>query len=129
VNGDEVIVGGVTLEPGEYHLELVASGDQASAGLGHHAGVVALDIEVTEELEIEGRARDLVRLVQQARRDADLDVSDRIELEVTAGDVWIDAIEAHRELIAGETLATSLQTHRVGDAEGADPVIVVAVAG
>ncbi len=80
VDGDEVIVGGVALEAGEYSLELVASGDQASAGLGAHAGVIALDIDVTDELEVEGRARDLVRLVQQARREADLDVSDRIEL-------------------------------------------------
>ena len=85
VDGDDVVVGGVVLEPGEYSLELVASGDQASAGLGSHAGVIALDIEVTEELEVEGRARDLVRLVQQARREADLDVSDRIELSVIGG--------------------------------------------
>ena len=127
VDGDGVIVGGVVLEPGEYSLELVASGDQASAGLGSHAGVIALDIEVTEELEVEGRARDLVRLVQQARREADLDVSDRIELSVSAGDEWIDAIEAHRDLIAGETLATAVQTHRLADAEGAEPTITVAV--
>ena len=127
VDGDDVLVGGVVLEPGEYSLELVASGDQASAGLGSHAGVIALDIEVTEELEVEGRARDLVRLVQQARRDADLDVSDRIELSVSAGDEWIDAIEAHRDLIAGETLATTLQTHRLADAVGTEPAITVAV--
>jgi isoleucyl-tRNA synthetase len=124
VEGDVVTVGGVSLEPGEYSLELVASGDQASAGLGAHAGVIALDVEVTAELEVEGRARDLVRLVQQARRDADLDVSDRITLSVTAGDDWIDAIEAHRELIAGETLAIAVQTER----SAGEPVISVAVA-
>jgi isoleucyl-tRNA synthetase len=127
VDGDDVVVGGVVLEPGEYSLELVASGDQASAGLGSHAGVIALDIEVTEELEVEGRARDLVRLVQQARREADLDVSDRIELSVSAGDEWIDAIETHRDLIAGETLAVTVQTHRLAGAEGTEPAITVAV--
>jgi isoleucyl-tRNA synthetase len=128
VAGDVVIVGGVALEPGEYALELVASGDQASAGLGAHAGVIALDIEVTDELEVEGRARDLVRLVQQARRDAGLDVSDRIELAVSAGDVWIDAIDAHQDLIAGETLAIAVRTERnIGDV-GAEPVITVTVA-
>ena len=47
--------------------------------------MIALDIEVTDELEREGTARDLVRLVQQARRDADLDVSDRIALSITGG--------------------------------------------
>ena len=128
-NDDGVVtVGGVILEPGEYSLELVASGDQASAGLGAHAGVIALDIEVSDELEVEGRARDLVRLVQQARRDADLDVSDRIDLVVTATDLWIDAMETHRELIAGETLATSVHTERILSEEGAEPVITVAVA-
>jgi isoleucyl-tRNA synthetase len=127
VEGDVVTVGGVVLEAGEYTLDLVASGDQASAGLGAHAGVIALDIEVNDELEVEGRARDLVRLVQQARREADLDVSDRIELTVSAPEPWIAAIEAHRELIAAETLATSVVTERVAT-DDAEPVITVAVA-
>ena len=126
-DGDVVSVGGVELQDGEYTLDLVASGDQASAGLGGHPGVIALDIEVTDELEIEGRARDLVRLVQQARRDADLDVSDRIVLTVEATEPWIAAIDAHRDLIAGETLTTSLRATRVdGDVE-VEPVITVSV--
>jgi isoleucyl-tRNA synthetase len=128
VAGDVVTVGGVVLEPGEYTLDLVASGDQASAGLGAHAGVIALDVEVNEELEVEGRARDLVRLVQQARREADLAVSDRIELTVRAPAEWIAAITAHRELIAAETLATELHTEASGPDEGTEPVITVAVA-
>jgi isoleucyl-tRNA synthetase len=126
VSGDTVVVGGVELLPGEYNLELVAEGDKASAGMSDHAGVVALDIEVTEELEVEGRARDLVRLVQQARREADLDVSDRIDLRVTASPSWIEAIRAHEALIAAETLATSLTAVSSDDAD--DPVIEVAVA-
>jgi len=128
VDGDTVVVGGVALESGEYSLELVAEDDKASAGLGSHAGVVALDIEVTEELEVEGRARDLVRLIQQTRRDAGLDVSDRIELTVSGADQWIDAVEAHEELIAGETLATAVTTVRDPDAVANDPIISVSIA-
>ena len=79
--------------------------------------------------EVEGRARDLVRLVQQARRDADLDVSDRIELRVTATDPWLEAIAAHGDLIAGETLATSLNTDRVEGDSGAEPQIRVVATG
>ena len=124
VDGDVVIVGGVTLEEGEYSLEQVAGDDQASTGLARHAGVVALDIEVTPELEVEGRARDLIRLVQQARRDADLDISDRIDLTVTADAEWIDALAAHEPLVAGETLATSVTP--VLDASVAEPEISVA---
>ena len=120
-----VVVGGHTLQEGEYVLELVAGDDQASAGLPAGAGVVALDIGVTPELEVEGRARDLVRLVQQARRDAGLDVSDRIDLRVSGTGSWIDALEAHRDLVAGETLATSVAAERVpGDGDD-EPVIVV----
>ena len=123
VDGDTVIVGGVTLQDDEYTRELVAEDDKASAGLNSHAGVVALDIEVTDELEREGRARDLVRLVQQARRDAGLDVSDRIALAVRAGADWLEAIEVHRDLIAGETLATDVAVEL--DAAVSEPVIAV----
>ncbi|MDA3032471.1 MAG: isoleucine--tRNA ligase [Actinomycetota bacterium] len=123
-----VVVGGVELMEGEYTLALVAGDDlgegQASAGLSKSAGVIALDIEVTEELEIEGRARDLVRLVQQARRDADLKVSDRIDLTIVAPQMWIDAVSEHEALISGETLATSVTTDLSVD-EKSDPSISV----
>ena len=112
---DGVVVGGVALLEGEYTLEQVASDDQASTGLGHHPGVVALDIEVTPELEVEGRARDLVRQVQQARRDADLHVSDRIELTITGSTDWIEAARTHEPLIARETLATSIHLVEADD--------------
>jgi valyl-tRNA synthetase len=62
---------------------------------------------VTPELEAEGIARDLVRQVQQARREAGLAVSDRIELTITAPAEVVAAFEAHRALVEGETLATS----------------------
>jgi isoleucyl-tRNA synthetase len=126
VDGDRVMVGGRELLAGEYELELVADDDQASASLAGGAGVIALDIEVTPDLEIEGRARDLIRLIQQARRAADLDVSDRITLTVTGSADWIDALEAHRELVAGETLATTVDG-RVGQGTAAgEPDITVA---
>ena len=48
------------------------------------SGVVVLDTDVTPELAAEGAARDLIRLVQQARRDAGLHVSDRITLTAAA---------------------------------------------
>ena len=86
--------------------------------------MIALDIEVTEELEIEGRARDLVRLVQQARRDADLKVSDRIDLTIVATQMWIDAVSEHEALISGDTLATSVTTDLSVD-EKSDPSISV----
>ena len=122
-----VTVGGMELLDGEYSLDLVASESAgegiASTGLSRAGGVVALDIDATEELEVEGRARDLVRLVQQARRDADLHVSDRIALDVTASAQWIEAIERHRDLIAAETLAVDVVATI---SEGDEPQISVA---
>jgi isoleucyl-tRNA synthetase len=64
---------------------------------------------VTPELAAEGQARDLVRAVQQARRDAGLDVSDRISLRVTGPADLLAAARTHEALVAGETLATSVE--------------------
>ncbi|NNB92277.1 hypothetical protein HI292_43015, partial [Corallococcus exiguus] len=68
-------------------------------------GFVVLNTEVTPELAAEGLARDVVRAVQQARRDAGLDISDRISLTITGDDeVWAATV-AHQDLIMRETLA------------------------
>ncbi len=106
--GDVVSVAGEELQPGEYALKLVTTEGTASAPLPGGAGVVVLDTEVTPELEAEGMARDVIRAVQQARRDADLNVSDRITLSLSADDSVVGVITPHLGLIAGETLATSV---------------------
>jgi len=127
VDGDSVLVGGIKLQEGEYTLEQVASEDQASTGLSQHTGVIALDTEVTDELEVEGRARDLIRLVQQARRDADLHISERIVLSVTASSPWVEALATHRKLVSSEVLATSIDS--TVDDGATDPVVAVSAAG
>src|SRR6185312_275597 len=63
------VAAGVTLAEGEYELRLVAADAEHSAPLPGGEGVVVLDTEVTPELAAEGLARDVVRVVQQARRD------------------------------------------------------------
>ncbi len=99
-----VTAGGVALEPGEYELRL-----QASAGAGAMpGGVVVLDTTVTPELEAEGTARDVIRAVQQARKDAGLQVSDRIALTLGVPDALRGAVEKFQSTIAAETLATTV---------------------
>jgi isoleucyl-tRNA synthetase len=115
LDGDRVLAGGHWLEPGEYTLTLVAEGDRPGATLGGGTGVIVLDVELTPELEQEGRARDVIRLVQQARRDADLAVTDRIRLGVKASPEWVDAIRTHEALVAGETLAVEVIADGTGD--------------
>lgn len=106
---DDVIhVAGEELQPGEYSLRLVTNADSPSAPLPAGAGVVLLDIEVTPELEAEGLARDVVRAVQQARREANLNISDRIMLTLGVDDALRGQIAPHEALIAGETLAVEV---------------------
>ena len=106
--GENVVVGGVELLPGEFTLELaVADASSALAFVGD-GGFVLLDTATTPELEAEGLARDVVRAVQQARKVADLDVSDRITTTLTTDAAAAAAVEAHRELISRETLTTEL---------------------
>ena len=69
------------------------------------AGFVVLDTRVTPELAQEGLARDVIRLVQQARRDAGLDITDGIGLTLYGDDPVRQAALAHQQLILGETLA------------------------
>ncbi|MFC5289202.1 isoleucine--tRNA ligase [Actinokineospora guangxiensis] len=114
-----VVAAGLTLLEGEYERRLVAVDPGATAELP--GGLVVLDTTVTAELAAEGVARDLVRVVQQARRDAGLAVSDRIALTVDAPAEVVAAVSAHEAFIAGETLADTL-THAAVDGGSAGTV-------
>jgi isoleucyl-tRNA synthetase len=105
-----VTSGGLELVEGEYTLETVVDAEQQGAtratAMLPGGGFVVLDTQVTPELAQEGLARDIVRAVQQARRDAGLEVSDRISLTVTGSQAVWEATVAHQALIVEETLAT-----------------------
>ena len=113
INGDEVIAGGVALEPHEFQVKLVAAaGDTetiASAALADGQGIVLLNIELTDALLAEGAARDIVRMVQQARREAGLAVSDRIVLTLGLPDLLQSQVSQFETYIASETLAQRIE--------------------
>jgi isoleucyl-tRNA synthetase len=126
-DNDKVVCGGVELFEGEYEIDLVADLSDTSEsvnliGILPSGGFVLLDSRVTEELEVEGIARDVIRAVQQARKDADLDVSDRIKLVVTSVQDVLDAISSHEELVKSETLTLELETI-IGDVAGEGTVV------
>ena len=108
-----VSAGGIVLLEDEFSLQTVI--DDAGAD-DHRAvqtlpggGFVIMNTEVTDELAAEGLARDVVRAVQQGRRDAGLEVSNRIRVTL-GGDAEVrSAIERHAELIKAETLAVVLE--------------------
>lgn len=78
---------------------------------------VALSTELTDELVHEGMARDFVRHVQQLRKDADLDIQDRITIGFASSDPGVEtAIRDWTDYICGETLADSLDASESGDA-------------
>ena len=110
--GDVVVAGGYELQPHEYQLKLLAAvGDAestASSALPDGLGVVLLDIALTPELLAEGTARDIERIVQQTRREADLAVSDRIHLILGLPDDVAQQVAPFTDYICAETLAERL---------------------
>ena len=108
VTDDVVTVGDTRLEPGEFDLELEAADVASAIAFLSGDGFVILDTATTPELEAEGLARDVIRAIQDTRKAAGLEVSDRIELAVTGSDAGdIDALTLFAETIAGETLAVA----------------------
>ena len=73
---------------------------------GQHA--VALELEIDATLRAEGLARTVLRQIQVARQSAGLDVTDRIALSLGGDAELLDAVRAHEDYVAGETLATSV---------------------
>ena len=103
-----VEVAGQKLEEGEYSMNVVAKDGMAAAETQDRSAIVVLDVTLTPELELEGTARDLVRLIQNSRREMDLLVTDRIELSLNVPGEMRQAVEAHRDYIAEQTLANRI---------------------
>ena len=121
--------GEIMLEEGEYELinsveeknaEEAANSVSAALPTG---GFVILDTELNDDLIAEGYARDVIRAVQDARKAADLQISDRIALTLTVPAANVADVEQFRDLIAHETLASSFEVK-----EGAELGVEVAKA-
>jgi isoleucyl-tRNA synthetase len=95
------------LEPADLLLALKPLEGYQVEREGSHA--VALELSVDDELRAEGWAREIVHTVQAARREAGLDVSDRITLAFDGDDELLAAAQAHQPYIARETLAVEVQ--------------------
>ena len=103
---DGVSVDGMALEAGEYELQMEAADESSAIAFLSDGGFVIIDTQLTAELSAEGLARDVIRAIQDARKAAGFDVSDRIDLVISADDASDhDAIAFHSAMIASETLA------------------------
>jgi isoleucyl-tRNA synthetase len=112
-----VTVLGRRLAEDEYVLRLVPADEAVSRVLEAPGGVVVVDVTSSAELEAEGIARDVLRKVQQTRRDAGLKVSDRIILGIATTTAVADAIRAHEARLVDAVLAVGVEM-RPQDADG-----------
>jgi len=97
----------IVLTADEYSSRRVAADEEYTAALSDGAGLVVLDGTLTPELEAEGWAKDRIRELQDLRKSSGLEVSDRISVLMAVPAERADWARAHRDLIAGEILATS----------------------
>ncbi len=103
----KVPTGKITLKSDDV---LVETSSADGFACGEDAGfLTALDTTLNDELVSEGIARELIRTVQDARKQAGLEVSDRIMLGVSGADGVEKALSQYRDYIMSETLATKWQ--------------------
>lgn len=101
------VVGDVTLEANEF--EVGFEGANANDIASEKGFVVNLDTEITEDLRLEGLMRDLIRLIQDQRKQDDLQVSDRINLTITSDHPDLEQmIKLFKNYISTETLAQDI---------------------
>ncbi len=113
-----VEVDGIELYEGEFDLELEAADESSAIAFLGDGGFVLIDTELTPELLAEGFARDIIRAIQDTRKAAGLEVSDRIVLTITgAHKADIGVLGLFVETIAAETLAVEATFTESADPE------------
>ena len=110
-DGELYVAGGLTppLQGDEFEIRLTIKPGITGAALPDNTAVVVLDTQLTPELVAEGLARDALRFIQDSRKDAGLDVSDRIVLEYYADDELQRALKTHEAMIKDNALITELR--------------------
>lgn len=108
ISGDKLIVGAHTLNADEFENRLTVLPGITGAALPDNTAVVVLDTEMNAELVAEGLANDALRFIQDSRKAAGLDVSDRIKLTYNADPALAAAIDAHRARIMSDALVVEM---------------------
>ena len=113
IDGDKLIAGNYTLNSDEFENRLTVKDGITGAALSDSTAVIVLDTNITPELVVEGLANDALRFIQDSRKAANLDVSDRIHMVYNGDDDILNAINTYRERIMNDALIVELTT---GDA-------------
>ncbi len=112
--GDKLHTAGYILNSDEFEQRLTVRRDVSGAALPDNTAVVVLDTDVNAELIAEGLANDALRFIQDTRKTAGLDVSDRIILTYSADPALAIAIEQHKKRIMRDALIVEM---RAGDGQ------------
>ncbi len=117
VAGDTLVAAGHTLNADEFESRLTVKPGVAGAALPDNTAVVVLDTEINSELVAEGLANDALRFIQDTRKAANLDVSDRIRLTYAADPALAMALSAHKKRIMRDALITKMSAGVGGEYE------------
>lgn len=93
------------------HVEIISEDVPGWLVQNEGALTVALDSTITEELKLEGIARELVNRIQNIRKAQNYEVTDKIELEIEANEVIVRVLEIHNEYISSQVQALKLELH------------------
>ncbi len=115
VSDKEILIAGISLVDDEFEIKLTPKNQDDKkfviAALPSNDCLIQLDIEVTKNLEAEGIARDIVRAIQQSRKESNLNVSDNIALKIASSNIEITKVaQIFSDYIKEQTLSNSIET-------------------
>ncbi len=106
---NQIKISGFTLCDDEFEIKLIAKNPHNTTALASNDCLIELDIEITKELQEEGLARDIVRAVQQNRKDANLDISNHIKLTFFSESIMcLEVIKKYENYLKEQTLADEI---------------------
>jgi isoleucyl-tRNA synthetase len=109
IDGDKLVVGEYVLNSDEFENRLTIKDGVSGSALSDNTAVVVLNTELNSELIREGLVNEVLRFIQDSRKVAGLDVSDRIKLTYTADVALADAIESFRKRIMHDALIVEME--------------------
>jgi isoleucyl-tRNA synthetase len=106
--GEKIVVGDIQLLDGEYELESKVLDDDSTQIVAGENIIVNLDLKLDEKLIREGISRDVIRMIQNFRREKGLDVSDFIDISISAEEIITDSVKENYSYICSQVLASKI---------------------
>ena len=103
------------LEEDEYILEKESNPGTETREINDGKIVVSLNIDIDNELKVEGIARDILRAVQNKRKDENLDISDKIKIKIFGENIVQETVSKFGEYIASNSLAENIEFSELND--------------